>query len=178
MNIFFKILFVVAAALALSLSGCSKPAEKPVSKTQEILQVYKRETCGCCGKWVDHMEASGYVTQVTNLQDLAPIKQKFGIPDNFQSCHTAIQAGYFFEGHIPEEVISRFLSEKPQGALGLAVPGMPLGSPGMEYKEQFHEYPVFQINDDGSHSTYAKVQGRVVLGYASDAIENLKEGDD
>ena len=93
--------------------------------------VYKTPWCGCCGGWVTHMRRAGFRVQVIEREDLAPVRTRLGVPAALASCHTATTGGYALEGHVPPADVLRLLKEKPK-ALGLAVPGMPLGSPGME----------------------------------------------
>ena len=95
------------------------------------LTVYKTPWCGCCKGWVTHMTRAGFQATVVELEDLAPIRAKYGIPFERSSCHTGVSGGYVLEGHVPPADVLRLLRERPK-ALGLAVPGMPLGSPGME----------------------------------------------
>jgi hypothetical protein len=95
------------------------------------ITVYKSPWCGCCEKWMDHLRSNGFDVAIKSVKDLDVIKNQFGVMPRFQSCHTATVEGYVIEGHVPAADIRRLLSEKPQ-ARGLAVPGMPTGSPGME----------------------------------------------
>ena len=95
------------------------------------MQVYKLSTCGCCASWVQHLEANGFATRVMNLDNLSEIKAAHNVPGPAQSCHTATVDGYVIEGHVPAADVRRLLEERP-AVLGLAVPGMPIGSPGME----------------------------------------------
>ena len=95
------------------------------------LRVSKDPNCGCCSGWVDHVRASGFSVEVVELADLAPLKARLKIPNRLASCHTSEVAGYAIEGHVPASAIKRLLAERPK-AIGLAVPGMPVGSPGME----------------------------------------------
>lgn len=92
--------------------------------------VYKSPTCGCCGSWVDHMKASGFKVKVIEQDDVTPVKQRYGVPDHLASCHTALIGGYVVEGHVPASTVKRMLKEKPS-AVGVSVPGMPIGAPGM-----------------------------------------------
>ncbi len=96
------------------------------------IHVYKDPNCGCCGSWIAHMRAANFSVSVTDLPDLAAVKKRLGVPEQLASCHTAEMGRYVIEGHVPAEVIRRFLAEKPVGARGLAVASMPAGSPGME----------------------------------------------
>ena len=126
-----------------------------VQKTMAAdIVVYKSPTCGCCGKWVQHMEEAGFSVEVENMSDVAPIKRKLGVPARMQSCHTAKVADYLVEGHVPADLVRRMLDEKPD-IKGLAVPGMPMGSPGMEgpRKDPFN---VIAVGKDGGYSVYAR----------------------
>lgn len=121
--------------------------------------VYKSPTCGCCAVWVDHLTAYGIPMRVDHTADLNAIKDRYRVTAGHQSCHTAVSPdGYVFEGHIPARLIQRFLKEKPAGALGLTVPGMPLGSPGMEVGDQFTPYDVLVLKHDGSTAVYAHIK--------------------
>jgi len=124
-----------------------------------VLEVYKRATCGCCKKWISHLEENGFHTATHNKSNLSSLKAEKGIKPQFQSCHTAISKdGYVFEGHIPAKFIQKFLAEKPEGAIGLAVPAMPLGSPGMESGDDFSPYTILMLMADGSSKTYAQIK--------------------
>jgi hypothetical protein len=118
--------FVVLAAQSMSSAQQKPAAVKP------LLTVYKTPTCGCCSKWVDHMRANGFDAKVHDLADLTEIKAKFGVPAELGSCHTAQVGRYIIEGHIPADTVHRLLKERPTTVTGITVPGMPLGSPGME----------------------------------------------
>jgi len=96
-----------------------------------VMSVYKSPWCGCCTAWVDHVRAAGFSVEVTEVEDLQAIKTMAGIPNEAQACHTAMIDGYAIEGHVPADVIARLLDERP-GVAGIAVPGMPVGSPCME----------------------------------------------
>ena len=125
----------------------------------ELLDVYKRATCGCCGKWITHMQTQGFQTAAHDIDDLSSLKIEKGIKPRYHSCHTAItQDGYVFEGHIPAKYIKKFLTEKPEDAIGLAVPAMPIGSPGMEMGNRFMPYAVLLLKKDGSSEIYARVR--------------------
>jgi len=101
------------------------------SETQQVVTVYKSPTCGCCGAWIEHLEEDGFVVEANDTVDLATVKAENQVPPQLQSCHTALIGGYVIEGHVPAEDINRLLAERPD-VVGLAVPGMPAGSPGME----------------------------------------------
>lgn len=116
--------------------------------------VYKTTTCGCCGKWVEHARANGFDVTVENVPSTAEYRKKHGVPDRLQSCHTALVGGYTIEGHVPAAEIQRLLKERPR-AKGLAVPGMPMGSPGMEGARQ-DPYTVLLFDATGGASAFAK----------------------
>jgi hypothetical protein len=114
--------------------------------------VYKRETCGCCNQWIDHVKAAGFRVSAKDREDLVDIKQRYGITGALASCHTAVVEGYAVEGHVPADVIQRLLRERPEVA-GIAVPGMPQGSPGME--GPVHErYNVIAFDGRGGMRVY------------------------
>ena len=115
--------------------------------------IYKSPTCGCCTKWVDHVAAAGFEPTVREVPDVTPLKRELGLPLRLASCHTAVVAGYLVEGHVPADLVQRLLREKPQ-ALGLTVPGMPIGSPGMEGPNP-ERYDVLLVRRDGSTEVFA-----------------------
>lgn len=134
------------------------PADGPAPVTE--MHVYKTETCGCCSLWVEHMEAAGFEVTVENLSnaDLLALKERQGIPLELTSCHTALAGGYVFEGHIPARSVKSFLEDAPAVA-GLAVPGMPLGSPGMEHPRP-QPYDVIAFDGKGNRTVFAHIDPR------------------
>ncbi len=123
------------------------------------LDVYKSPTCGCCVKWMDHLAANGFASTGHHPEALGELKRELGVPVRYGSCHTAVtENGYVFEGHVPARYIAQFLNDPPAGAVGLSVPAMPIGSPGMEYKDEFMPYQVLLVNKDGSVEVYASVE--------------------
>ncbi|MFQ5625255.1 MAG: DUF411 domain-containing protein [Methyloligellaceae bacterium] len=121
------------------------------------VEVWKSPSCGCCSGWVKHMQSAGHAVKPHNVvQDvLYRIKRQAGIPEDLQSCHTAKIGGYVIEGHVPAQDITRLLSEKPD-AVGLAVPDMPIGSPGMNFGPEKEPYDVLLVKKDGSTEVFAK----------------------
>jgi len=121
-----------------------------------MLAVYKTATCGCCAKWVEHMRQNGFVVQVTDLGDLSAIKSSRGVPARLQSCHTGVVNGFVIEGHVPAADVKRLIKDKPAIA-GLAVPGMPAGSPGMEIPGRIQPppYRVFSFDKRGATAVFA-----------------------
>lgn len=110
------------------------------------IELYKTPTCGCCGGWAVHMEHAGFPVTRHDLEDLDPIKARADVPAELASCHTAFLAGYALEGHVPLAAIEKLLAERPAGR-GLAVPGMPIGSPGMESGNRREPYTVWLFAD-------------------------------
>ncbi|MEH6564384.1 MAG: DUF411 domain-containing protein [Halopseudomonas sp.] len=127
--------------------------------TGNLLQVFKSPTCGCCEGWIEHADQAGFSTQAQHPADMAALKTEHGIAPQYRSCHTAVSAdGYVFEGHVPARYIEAFLAAPPAGALGLAVPGMPVGSPGMEMGKDFMPYQVLLLKQGGAAEVYAQVE--------------------
>lgn len=120
------------------------------------ITVYKTPTCGCCKEWVKHVEANGFKAKTHDLQSLDETKRSLGVPERLQTCHTAVVGKYVIEGHVPADLVSRLVKEKPANIIGLAVPGMPVGSPGMEVGKQKQPYDVIAFTKDGKQSVYAK----------------------
>jgi len=141
--------FVTALAiLGLLVVAPQTRAEEPLEMT-----VWKTPWCGCCGSWVDHMRAAGFRIQVKEAEDLDMVKQMAAVPESLQSCHTARVGGYTVEGHVPAEDVFRLLEERPD-AIGLFVPGMPSGSPGMENGEH-DPYDVLMLMGDGEVEVFS-----------------------
>jgi hypothetical protein len=139
---------VLLAVLLVGLTGCTRtpePAATPAppapgasataavaDPSLPVARVYKSATCGCCSLWVEHMRREGFTVEVTDTPELAAIKDTLGVPAGLGSCHTARIGDYVVEGHVPAADVKRLLRERPEGVTGIAVPGMPIGSPGME----------------------------------------------
>jgi hypothetical protein len=145
-----KALAAVAAVAVVSVAGATF-----AQKSAPTVQVYKSPTCGCCANWVKHLQQHGFTTRVTDTNDMASIKAQRGVPARAQSCHTAVVDGYVLEGHVPAADVQRLLRERPAVA-GLAVPGMPIGSPGMEVPGQKPQaYDVVAFDKQGQMRVYA-----------------------
>jgi hypothetical protein len=151
---------------AFGLSACARQTPQPEATAASAspaaaemlaeLVVHKSPYCGCCGLWVEYMERAGFAVEVREVDDLGPIKQALGVPAGAGSCHTAEVDGYFVEGHVPAQDVKRLLTEQP-AARGLAAPGMPLGSPGMETPDgRKQPYEVLLIAHDGSATVFAR----------------------
>jgi hypothetical protein len=117
------------------------------------MTVYKSPTCGCCGKWITHMEENGFQIKAVDVLEMNIVKEKYGVNRELASCHTAMIDGYVVEGHVPADDVKRLLSEKPD-VLGLSVPGMPVGSPGMEMGDRVDRYSVIVIDKEGSTQVF------------------------
>jgi hypothetical protein len=141
-----RILLAIPVAASLAL-GAAAPQ----------VNVFKTRTCGCCGKWVEHLKANGFDVNVQEVPSTAEYRQKYGVPQNLQSCHTATVNGYVLEGHVPAREVQRLLKTRPNGK-GLAVPGMPAGSPGMEGSRS-DAYSVILFDQAGRTSEFQKYPG-------------------
>ena len=150
-------------ALAGALASSSVWAQAPKTAVKPALEVWKDPNCGCCQLWVEHLQANGFVVKVHDVGNTA-VRKRLGLPERLGSCHTASVAGYVIEGHVPAADILRLLRQKSQ-ALGLAVPGMPIGSPGMDgevYKGRRDAYEVLLVQRDGSTQTFTRYPGAPV----------------
>lgn len=121
----------------------------------QSIHVYKSPTCGCCTDWVDHLESNGFEVEVTETHDMNRVKMEAGLSPNLASCHTALVGDYVIEGHVPADDIHRLIANAPK-ARGLAVPGMPAGSPGMEMGDRKDHYQVLMFNDNGQTKVFAE----------------------
>lgn len=138
----------LAAALACA-SGAPRLA---AAEAAPAIDVYKDASCGCCSAWVEHLRKAGFTVNTRDVPDTGVYRKKFGMPEALASCHSGQVAGYALEGHVPAAEIRRLLAERPK-ARGLAVPSMPLGSPGMEGPRQ-DPYDVLLVQLDGRHMVY------------------------
>ena len=145
-----NVLHLLTAVAAAAFTGRSAWAGEVLPQ----VRVFKSPTCGCCGAWVDHMEAAGFTVAVTEVDDTAVARSKHGLPERFGSCHTAVVAGYVVEGHVPAKDVKKLLAMKPV-AIGLAVPGMPVGSPGMEMGSRKDPYQVLLVAKDGRERVFS-----------------------
>lgn len=137
-----------------SVAALALPEWLPAqSRAAPAMVVYKDPSCGCCKLWVDHVRAAGFTVSVRDSSDVASVKTRYGVPGRLASCHTAIVGGYVVEGHVPADLVQKLLREKPKVA-GLAVPGMPSGSPGMEGGPK-EAYRVLTFDAQGKTTVYA-----------------------
>lgn len=116
--------------------------------SDEVMTVYKHPQCGCCAKWIKHMTKNGFRVKMIKTTKLEEIKDQNGVPKGYRSCHTGVYKGHVFEGHIPAEAIIEFL-KNPEGFIGLTVPDMPLGSPGMDHGSRREKYDVHAFDENG-----------------------------
>ena len=152
-----KKFFVIICSLTFSVFSSGVIDEN--FSSESTLVVHKTPTCGCCKKWMKHLKENGFNTDPQDHQNLNGIKDMHNIKPEYRSCHTAVSSdGFIFEGHIPSKYIKQFLSENHDDAIGLSVPGMPLGSPGMEFENRFMPYEVLILFKDGSSKVYAEVR--------------------
>ena len=151
-----KILIIVCS---ITFSVFSSERINEDFSSNSILVVHKTPTCGCCKKWMKHLEENDFNLSSQDHQNLNDIKDMHNIKPEYRSCHTAVSSdGFIFEGHIPSKYIKQFLLENHDDAIGLSVPGMPLGSPGMEFDNRFMPYDVLILFKDGSSRVYAEVR--------------------
>ena len=141
------------ASLSTALALAAEPRQGKSALPQ--MTVYKDPNCRCCTAWADHLRKHAFIVRTKDTSDLASIKNSARVPADHRSCHTAFVNGYVIEGHVPAEDIKRLLAEKPKVA-GLAVGGMPIGSPGMELGNRKDAYDVIAFNHDGTTRVFAK----------------------
>jgi hypothetical protein len=138
-------------------------AKDPEQIQNLAMLVDKDPNCGCCVDWIKHMQAQGYDMETVHPENLSAIKTELNISPDLRSCHTAVTQSaingkqYLFEGHVPAKYVQQFLANPPEGAIGLSVPAMPVGTPGMEMGDKFMPYQIIILNDDGSRSVYAQI---------------------
>ena len=147
-NVVARVGAVVVGALAIAGAVVSAQQKAPT------VLVYKTPTCGCCTKWVEHLQAAGFTVQTQHRDDLTPIRQAQKVPPTATSCHTALVGSYVVEGHVPAADIKRMLAEQPK-IKGLTVPGMPIGSPGMEGPAP-EKYDTLAFTETGKITVFAK----------------------
>lgn len=143
-----------ARALGASPQGVARGTSR--QGALPAMTVYKSASCGCCALWVDHAKANGFTVRTVDTEALNAVKREMGVPARLASCHTVVVGGYVVEGHVPADDVKRLLREKPK-VRGLAVPGMPIGSPGMEQGPPagYERYEVLAFADDGSLKVFA-----------------------
>lgn len=144
-----------ALALGTLAVGVLGPVAETFAQAKPLaIDVYKSPLCGCCEDWVKHLRANGFTVTVHAVEDTGVYRKRFGMPERFGSCHTGYIGGYAIEGHVPAADIRKLLAAKPK-AVGLAVPGMPVGSPGMEQGPRKDAFDVLLVKGDGAASVFA-----------------------
>ncbi|HVL67637.1 MAG TPA: DUF411 domain-containing protein [Vicinamibacterales bacterium] len=150
---------VLALLVAVTVTGPAVTAQVRQAKAP-MVEVFKTPTCGCCSKWVDHIRDAGFEVRATDMsqEELDKVKAKHHVPAAVHSCHTALVSGYVVEGHVPAAEVKRLLKERPK-VVGIAVPGMPLGSPGMEVSGiKPHPYDVLTFDKTGNTKVFATIK--------------------
>ena len=150
----FRALLMSSVLGVLVVVGAEARAEQAPKPSARQITVYRKPTCQCCSRWADHVRKAGFEVAIKDVADLGEIRAKYGVPAALQSCHTAVVDGYVVEGHVPVDVIERLLRERP-AIVGIAVPGMPMGSPGMEGDRTEH-YNVLAFDKQGHTTVFAK----------------------
>ena len=151
----FAAVFVAALVLISGSAIAQRRGSSAMAGNTQVVQVYKSPTCGCCANWVKHLEQAGFKTQVHEMTDVSSVKAEYKVPARAQSCHTARVQGFTVEGHVPPSEVKRLLKEKPE-VKGIAVAGMPLGSPGMEVSGMKpHPYNVLTFDARGGTKVYS-----------------------
>lgn len=149
----------VAGLIVLITAGIAGQSRPETPSASADVVVYKTAACGCCKNWVAHLRADGLQVAVVNVADTRSARQRLGVPRMLGSCHTAEAGDYFVEGHVPADLVRRLLVEQPADIRGIAVPGMPMGSPGMEGPNAV-AYEVLSVNAEGDVALYARRQGK------------------
>lgn len=145
-----RLLIASAGLFSISSAACAQ------TPRETALTVYKTPTCGCCDGWVAHMREAGFAVTVNNVPDTGPVRARHGLPDALAACHTGLVGGYLIEGHVPAADVRRLLAQKP-AAIGLAVPGMPMGSPGMEtLRNDRDPYDTLLVLRNGASRVFAR----------------------
>lgn len=148
-----KIRLFLRLAAPLALMACASPA------AAAVIDVVKSPTCGCCAKWVEHLRKAGHKVRVVHADDPALTSKRHGVPDDLRSCHSARVGKYVLEGHVPAADVARLLKQRPKIA-GLAVPGMPAGSPGMEVGGKHPPFDTIAFTHAGGRKVFARHQPR------------------
>jgi hypothetical protein len=146
--------FFAVAVCATAFAATTAAAPTVVAFNKPTITVYKDPSCGCCKNWIEHLIKHGYRVDAKDTPDMATVKSSLGVPTDLRSCHTAVVEGYLIEGHVPAADIDRLLAAKP-AVRGLAVPGMPMGSPGMEGAMKQH-YQVIAFDRTGGTRVFAR----------------------
>ena len=163
-------------ALQMPLAGVTAawlglPQGAMATVNPALITVWKNPDCGCCKEWIAHLQKSGFEVLAKDVPDTAPIRQKLGLPAKFGSCHTAQMGAYVLEGHVPAQEVRRLLRDQPK-AVGLAVPGMPIGSPGMEVGKRQDPSDVLLVLADGSSRVYQSYPSKTVKSSVNSSLKS------
>ena len=150
-------LLIVMILLSLNLNV--KAEEEVKSVEPIVIEVYRSPSCGCCSKWLKHLKDNQFVVKDHLTNDMQIIKDKYGVPKNMASCHTALVNGYVIEGHVPAVDIKKLLKLKP-AVIGISVPGMPVGTPGMEMGGRKDPYKVVSFDKDKQYKVFTSYEGK------------------
>lgn len=152
-----KIFLVILVSLFFNTNVMAQNANQHSPNEKDAqMTVYKSPTCGCCKGWIKHIEESGITTESQDVEDVTPYKMQYGVARDMASCHTAVIEGYFIEGHVPARDIKELLKLKPKGVVGLTVPRMPVGTPGMEMPDgRIDDYNVIAVKKDGTSYVFS-----------------------
>jgi len=151
--------FLITLLLFSGVVGAETPVNE-ASQANELataITVYKSPTCGCCTGWVEHLSERGFEVTVESMEDVSPVKNRLKVPENLRSCHTAVINGYVVEGHVPAQDITRLLASGDQRTAGIAVPGMPHGTPGMETGRK-DPFTVVAFDADGNLGQFSRYE--------------------
>ena len=147
---------VVLVIIAVGLVwGLKRPVTRDAVQAPADAILFKGASCGCCGVYVDYLQRKGYTLDIRNPADMDGVKAQYGVPSSMQSCHTTVIGGDFVEGHMPQEAITKLLAEKPD-IKGIALPGMPMGAPGMPGAKN-QPWIVYAVNNDGSTTEFMRI---------------------
>ena len=150
---------MLASLASSTAAGLALGALMPASARADVvpgITVYKDPSCGCCTKWVEHLRAAGLKPSVHDRSDMDALKDSLGVPVSLRSCHTAVAGKYVIEGHVPADDLKRLVARAPKGVLGIAVPDMPAGAPGMEMPGRRDRYDVIAFSANGATSVFAR----------------------
>lgn len=149
---------LLAGVMLLLFSGYLQADENTQVNAAADITVYKTPYCGCCTKWIEHLQQAGFDVDVKFVEQTNSIRSRLGIPDKLASCHTAVVAGYWVEGHVPADLIQKLIADRPEHIKGISAPGMPQGAPGMDIPNSA-PYTVYSLDDNGQTAVYATRDG-------------------
>ena len=147
------VVFLVAIAVVMSLTTATSAATASVPLE---ITVYRDPFCSCCEGWIDYLTNQGFQPTSVKTSTIDTLKQQYGVPNDLVSCHTAVINGYVVEGHVPADDIKRLLAEQPNDVAGISVPGMPIGTPGMESGDVREPFTVFSFDKQGNTEVFKK----------------------